>query len=66
MNKIEKRVIINKENKPEKTNIICFLINTDANNCFVFKGVGCGFVVNGKRHMTARIYVVTIMFIILK
>ena len=28
------------------------------NNYFVFEGVGCGFIVNGKRHMTAQIYVV--------
>ena len=34
------------------------------NNYSVFKGVGCGFIVNGKRHMAAQIYVVIILFII--
>ena len=29
MNKTEKRVTINEQNKAEKTNIICLLINTD-------------------------------------
>ena len=34
-------------------------------NYFVFKGVGCGFVINGKRHMIAQ-KIVLIMFIILR
>ena len=32
------------------------------NNYFVFKGVGCGFAVNGKRYMTAQKYVVIVVF----
>ena len=32
------------------------------NNYFVFKEVGCGFIVNGKRYMTAKKYVVTDVF----
>ena len=34
-----------------------------ANNYFVFKEVGCGFVVNGKRYVTAKKYVVINVFI---
>ena len=46
MNKIEKKVTINEENKAEKTNVICPLINSVVLIIFFFKWVGCGFVVN--------------------
>ena len=67
MDKTEKRVTTNEQNKAEKTNTICLLIKTDVliNNYFAFKGVGCGFFVNGIRHMTAQIYVVIVVFITL-
>ena len=37
-----------------------------AKNYFVFIGMSCGFFGNGKKHMTAQIYVVIIVFIILR
>ena len=33
---------------------------------FYFQGSGCNFNVNEKRHMTAKVYVVIIVFIILR
>ena len=36
------------------------------NNYFVFKEVGCGFVVNRKRYMTTQIYVLIVVFIIFR
>ena len=63
MNKTEKGVTINKQNKAEKTNTICTLINTSVLIIFFFfKGVGAGFVVKGKRYMTAQKYVVIAVF----
>ena len=44
MNKTEKRAIINKQNKTEKTNTICPLINTD-----LFSGSGRWFCCKWKR-----------------
>ena len=49
-NKTETRATINKQNKTEKTNTIPFLINTDL---FSKEQLGGGFVVNGKKYMTA-------------
>ena len=58
MNETENRVTMNestKEGKKDQYNMPphkhwCV-------NYFVIKGVGCGFVVDGNRHMTAQIYV---------
>ena len=62
MNKTEKGVTINEQNKAEKTNAICTLINTSVLIIFFFKGVGAGFVVNGKSYMTFQKYVVIAVF----
>ena len=37
-----------------------------ANNYFVFIGLSCGFFGNRKRHITDQMYVVIIVFIILR
>ena len=62
MNKTEKGVTINEQNKAEKTNTVSTLIHTSVLIIFFFKGVGAGFVVNGKRNMTAQKYVVIAVF----
>ena len=55
MNKKEKWIAIKEQSKAEKTNTLCPLINTKVLIVISFcKGVGCGFVVNAKRYVTAK------------
>ena len=35
-------------------------------NYVLFKAAGCGFAVNGETHIAAQIYVVSVMFILLR
>ena len=61
MNKKAKKVTKNEQNKTEKTPYKHWYLRN-----FFFKGVWCGFVVNGKKHETTQTYAASVIFIISK